>query len=75
LWWRDFRLSFGRQPDHLGVAAAFKIEEAVFRPAMLVIADQRTAGVGRQRGLAGAGQAEEDGGIVVHRCSPSSASA
>ncbi|MNT05893.1 hypothetical protein D3C72_1405380 [compost metagenome] len=60
----DFRFGFGRKLDRLGVAAAFEVEDAVLAPAMLVIADQRARRIGRQRGLAGAGQAEEHGGIT-----------
>jgi len=41
----DFRLGFGRKADHLGVAAAFKVEHGRVRPAMLVIADQRARGI------------------------------
>ncbi len=61
----DFRFGLGRQADRLGVAAALEIEDAGFAPAMLVVADQRARGVGRQRGLAGARQAEEHGRIVL----------
>ena len=55
----DFRLGLGRQADHLGVAAALEVEDRGVGPAVLVVADQRAAGVGRQRRLAGARQAEE----------------
>ena len=61
----DLRLGFLRQLDALGVAAAFEIEDAVLAPAVLVVADQRAVRIGRQRGLAGAGQAEEDRGVAV----------
>src|SRR2546425_355725 len=50
----DLRLGLARQLDALGVAAAFEIEDAVLAPAVLVVADQRALGIGRQRGLAGA---------------------
>jgi hypothetical protein len=50
--------------DRLGVAAALEVEGAAIGPAMLVVADQRAGGVGRQRRLAGARQAEEDGGVL-----------
>src|SRR5699024_11502762 len=52
------------QVDALGVAAALEVEDAVGAPAVLVVADQLAAGVGGQGGLAGAGQAEEDGGLM-----------
>ena len=61
----DFRLGFARQLDRLGVAAALEIEDAFLRPAMLVIADQGARGIGRQGGLAGARQAEEDRRVIV----------
>jgi hypothetical protein len=35
------------------------------RPAVFVVADQRAVGVGRQRGLAGARQAEEHRGVAL----------
>ena len=71
----DHRLGFLRELDGLGVAAAFEIEDAVRPPAGLIVADQDAVRVGRQRGLAGAGQAEEqralalvaDIGRAVHR--------
>ena len=61
----DFRLGLARQIDRLGVAAAFEVEHAVIRPAMFIVADQGSRGVGRQRRLAGAGQAEEDGRVAL----------
>ena len=56
------------QADHLGVAAAFEIEDRGIGPAMLVVADQDAAGVGAERRLAGARQAEEHRGrtVVAH---------
>ncbi|QTK80153.1 hypothetical protein AT6N2_C2567 [Agrobacterium tumefaciens] len=61
----DFWLGFSRKFDRLGVATALEIEDAMFAPAVLVIADQRACRIGRQRCLAGAGEAEEDGGIAL----------
>ena len=60
----DFRLHLARQADRLGVAAAFEVEHAFAAPAVLVVADQRSAGDGRQRRLAGARQAEKDRDVV-----------
>ena len=54
-----------RELDGLGVAAALEVEDAVRRPAGLVVADQRAVRIGRQRGLAGAGQAEEQRAVAV----------
>ena len=61
----DFRFGLGRQVDHLGIAAALEIEDRRVRPAMFVVTDQRAAGVRRQRGLAGATEAEEHRRIAV----------
>src|SRR3546814_8086983 len=38
----NFGLGFSRQADHLGVAAAFEIEDRRIRPAMFIVADQCT---------------------------------
>ena len=56
----DLRLRFFRQLDGFRVAAAFEVEHAVVRPAVLVVADERAVRVGGKRRLAGARQAEED---------------
>ena len=71
----DLGLGLGGEIDHLRVAAALEVEDAVVAPAVLVVADQRPLRIGRERGLAGAGEAEEDRHVVVgRRRSPSSAS-
>src|SRR5271165_5254871 len=61
----DLRLVFLRKPNALGIAAAFEVEDAGGAPAVLVIADQAARGIGRQRRLAGAGEAEEQRGDTV----------
>src|SRR5207244_2360620 len=61
----DLGLGFFREPDALGVAATLKIEHAVGTPAVLIVADQDTVGIGRERGLAGAGEAEEQRDVAV----------
>ena len=61
----DVGLGLLVQVDDLGVAAALEVEDAVVVPAVLVVADEQTLGVGGQGGLAGAGQAEEDGGVLA----------
>src|ERR1700704_5035829 len=55
----DLRLPLGGEADDLGVAPALDVEPAVVAPAVLVVADQRPAGIGREGRLAGAGEAEE----------------
>ena len=63
----DLRLAFGREADHLGVAAALDIEHAVVAPAVLVVADERAGRIGRQRRLARPREAEEQGDVVLRR--------
>jgi hypothetical protein len=50
----DLRLAGLRQADALGVAAPLEVEDAVGRPAVLVVADEPAGGVGREGRLAGA---------------------
>ncbi len=59
----DVRLGLGVQADGLGIASALEVEGAALGPAVFVVADQDAGRIGRERGLAGARQAEEDGGI------------
>ena len=61
----DFGLGLFRQLDALGVAAALEVEHAVGAPAVLVVADQNAVGIGGERGLAGAGEAEEQRDVAV----------
>src|SRR5262249_33299720 len=60
----DLRLAFLRETDGFGVAAAFEVEDAVVGPGVLVVADQPAFGIGGQRGLARAGEAEEERGLA-----------
>ncbi len=60
----DQRLQVFAEVDGLGVAAAFEIEDAVVAPTVLVVADQRPLRVGGEGGLAGAGEAEEQGHVA-----------
>src|SRR6516162_7392755 len=50
--------------NSLSVAPAFKVEHTAIAPAMLVVADQRPVGIGRQGRLAGTRETEEDGHIA-----------
>ena len=61
----DLRLGLARELDRLGVAAALEIEHAALAPAMLVVADEGAVRIGRERRLAGAGEAEEDRRVAV----------
>ena len=60
----DLRLARLGEPDALGVAAALDVEDALVRPAVLVVADQRAVGVGREGGLARPAEAEEEGHVA-----------
>ncbi len=61
----DVRFALLVEVDHLGVAAALQVEDAFVVPAVLVVADQQAFGVGAQRGLACAGETEENGRILA----------
>ena len=71
----DFRLRLRRQVDDLGIAAAFEVEDAALTPAMLIVADQLSMRVRRERRLSRARQTEEqrdvalaaDIGAAMHR--------
>ncbi len=73
----DIGFAFLVEVDYLCIAAAFKVEHAVVVPAVLVVTDKQTLGIGGKGGLACAGEAEEDSGVfavevgvgrAVHRC-------
>ena len=51
--------------DHLGVASALEIENAVVAPAMFVIADEDARLVRRERRLARAAEPEEESSLAV----------
>ena len=51
--------------DNLCVAAALEVEDTLVVPAVLIIADQQSLGICGKGGLAGAGQTEEDGGVLA----------
>lgn len=61
----DVRLLLGGEANGLGVAATLDVEDALVAPAVLIVTDQSALGVSRERGLAGARQAEEDGDVSV----------
>ena len=61
----DFGLGRLREANHLGVASAFEVEDAVGRPAVLVVADERPVRIGGERRLTGTGEPEEDRRIAV----------
>ncbi len=51
--------------DDFGIAAAFEIEDAFVVPSVLVVADEQTFRIGRERRLTGTRQTEEDGGVLA----------
>ena len=55
----DVRLALRRQVDRLRVTPAFDVEDPLVAPAVLVVADEVTLGIGRERRLASAAQTEE----------------
>ncbi len=57
----DVRLALLVKIDYLGIAAAFVVEHAFVVPSVFVVTYELALGVGRECGLAGAAQAEEDG--------------
>ena len=61
----DVGLVLLREVDDLGVAAALEVEDAVVVPAVLVVTDELTLRVGRQRGLTRTRQTEEDGRLAL----------
>ncbi len=61
----DIRFGVLVQVDYLCVAAALEVEDAVVVPAVLVVAYQQALGVGGESGLACAGEAEEDCGVLA----------
>ena len=61
----DIGLGFFIQTDDLCIAAALKVEDAVVVPTVLVVADQQALGVSGEGGLTGAGQTEEDSGVLA----------
>jgi len=56
----DVGLVLFREIDDLGIAAALEVEHAVVVPAVLVVADELTLGIGREGRLARTRQTEED---------------
>ena len=63
----DLRLFLLAQVDALGVATSLDIEHPFISPAVFVVADQLAPGIGRQSGLAGSRQAEEERHIAAGR--------
>ena len=60
----DLGLALAGKVDALGVAASLDVEDAARAPAVLVIADEAAVGVGGERRLTGAGEAEEHRGLA-----------
>jgi hypothetical protein len=58
-------LLLGGETNALGVATALDVEDTSVTPAVLVVTDEGTLGVGGESGLASTGETEEDGHIAV----------
>src|SRR5690606_20987062 len=61
----DQRLALGGEADHLRVVPALEVEDALVRPAVLVVADELARRVGREGRLAGAREAEEERDVAI----------
>lgn len=61
----DVGLLLGGETNALGVASTLDVEDTGVGPAVLVVTDQSTLGVGGQSGLAGSRQTEENSDIAV----------
>ena len=61
----DLGLALLRQTDHFCVASPFEIEDSFVAPAVLVVADELSLRVGRQRRLPRSRKPEEDSQVVL----------
>lgn len=61
----DIGLLLSRQTDGLGVAATLDVEDTVVAPAVLVVTNKGSVGVGGESGLASTGQTEEESDVAV----------
>src|SRR4030095_5024386 len=61
----NIRLALGRKVNRLCVAAAFDVEDPVIAPNVLVVANEMTLRICRQRGFPRAAETEEQRG---HTC-------
>lgn len=58
-------LLLGGEANGLGVATTLDVEDTVVGPAVLVVTDERSVGVGGEGGLAGTRETEEEGDVAV----------
>ena len=61
----NIRLLLSGETNALGVAASLNVEHALVGPAVLVVTNEGTLGVGGEGGLASSGKTEEDGHITA----------
>ncbi|RUS25003.1 hypothetical protein BC938DRAFT_472757 [Jimgerdemannia flammicorona] len=61
----DVGFLLGREVNALGVAPALDVEDARIRPAVLIVADQLTVGVRRERRLARTREAKEERDVTI----------
>lgn len=62
---KNIRLLLGGETNALGVATTLNVEDTSVRPAVLVVTDQGTLGVGRESRLSSSGQTEENGNVAI----------
>lgn len=58
-------LLLSRQANSLGVATTLNVEDTLVAPAVFVVTDESTLGVGRKGGLAGTRQTKEDSDVSI----------
>lgn len=58
-------LLLGREANALGVTSTLDVEDTLVGPAVLIVTDKSTLGVGREGGLAGSRKTEEDSDVAV----------
>lgn len=61
----DIRLLLSGEVDALGVAATLNVKDTGVGPDVLVITNEETVGVGRECGLTGPRETEEEGDVIV----------
>jgi hypothetical protein len=61
----DIRLLLSRETNALSVATALDVEDTGVAPAVLIVTDQGTLGVGGECGLASAGETKENGNVSI----------
>lgn len=61
----DFWFLLSGEIDALGITTSFDVEYSTVRPDVLVITDEETVGISRERGLSSSGETEEKSDITL----------